>query len=219
LINVLNKSLVPLAVITLFAGIVIDEIRGPAIITGLAMLLLAWFIQKMTIGSYNPKAVDETERVRGELRFDTSSNLVIADNWTMGKCLQLEGFSGNYGVEILKTHRRQAVFVDAIRLFRHDTLDGQRRIRRCTVSVDSGWLLFLNQKHTSERLYTRNAEKTRTILATLSSDEPLLLWVRNEDNAIVGVVVATGDGDGEYEIAYTETDGIITELVVEFGVA
>jgi hypothetical protein len=218
LISAVTKLLVPMAVISLFAGILIAGIRGPAIITGLAMLLTAWFIQKMTLETYNPKAVEETDPVRGELRFDTPSNLVIADNWTMEKCLQLERLNGNYGVEVLKTRRSQAVFVDAIRLYRYGTVDGEPRICLCTVSVNSGWLMFLNQKHATELFCKQNAEKTRTILTSLRADEPLLLWVRSKDNAIVGVVIATGDGVGEYEIAYTIVDELVTELVVEFGV-
>ncbi len=60
-----------MAVMSLFVGILIAGIRGPAILIGLTMLLSAWIIQKLTLENYQPQAFEDVETERGELQFDT----------------------------------------------------------------------------------------------------------------------------------------------------
>ncbi len=80
-------------------------------------------------------------------------------------------------------------------------------------------MLFLNQAYAdpfSLKKYGRDISKH---LTSLSSDEPCCLWLTSENQTLAGIAVASGDGEGEYEIAYTLVDGIVTEAVVEFGVS
>ena len=182
------------------------------------MLMTAWLVEKMTLERYQRQAVEDGESERDQLQFAPSSDLVVADNWSLTKCVVLEAFDGDYDIEVLRVHRGQAAFIDAIRLYRHDTVEGTPRICTASVSVDSGWLLFLNQTYADEILLKQYRGETSECLSSLSADRPLCLWLKHDDQAIAGVVIASGNGDGEYEIAYTVVNGLVTEVVVEFGV-
>lgn len=214
----IRNCVVAVATILMFIGILAPKIRGIAMPTGLALLALGFLLEKFTLRRFKPAdAVCETSD-SGQISA-TATSLIVTDNWSMTRSVTLSSLDGEYGIEVLKVGREDAFFNDAIRIFRLETPNGDPSVNTARLTVDSGWLMFLNGMSCNPALLKRYRQDITNALATLSADKPMCLWLVDDNQVPVGVVVTSGKGDGEYEAVYTTVDGVLTELAIEFGVS
>lgn len=217
MVKVIPKALVTASLIALSVGLLFFRTEGSLVVFGLVLLVIAWFIERLTLKRYQPSDVEFYESDRGELRFPCSSSLVVTDNWKLTDSANIGIFDGDYIVEIIRVRRAKLVLIDAVRLFRSQTLGKVSSVDKRTIYVDTGRLLFLVDMHANEDFLRKNSLEESKYSASLSAEEPLFFWLRGDDQTVVGFVVGSGGGNSDCAITFSTVNGIVTEAIFCFG--
>ncbi|WP_145112982.1 hypothetical protein [Botrimarina mediterranea] len=212
----MTNALLAAAVAVMCAGAVLPDIRGPALVIGLALLLTAWLTEKATLSRYRRQPFVEVEGGRKQLHFCTPSKLLVADDWSLTKCVSIGQFDGVYDVEVLKGLRHEQECVSAIRLHRHAVPEGVPRICKHEVSTGTGWMLILKQECLGELLIDKCQQLTEEFLTSRNTGDGMHSWIERDGQPILGVCVSTKGGNAKHTITCELVRGIAVEAIVDF---
>lgn len=143
----------------------------------------------------------------------SSNKLLVADNWNLKEACIVEQCPIHAEVELVFLENLNHKFVIAVLVKGwHASESNSSEV----ISVDSGWLL-VGDSETFESGFTPDEleRKIEEGFDRVGNKSPLVVPIPNKKGESCGFVIATGLGDGRYELKQT-CDDEKWKLLVEF---
>ena len=180
----------------------------------IACLAIAYLVER----SARPKepldlTVMKSENVDWTTISVSHGRLVVSDRWDLSNGVQLDDVPAELHVTLHCLVDRNYRIITSIAI--HSSSPSVPK-GTSMVPVDSGWLYFGDADIFSEGLTTKAlASMIDAGFDGVAGDSPLRVVVSNPQSVIRGVVVATGLGDGEYQLTWGSGEGY-WQLEAEF---
>jgi hypothetical protein len=214
--NTIRNLFLLASIALVILGAFLQGIRPIAIPLGFGLLLAGYVFEKAFRRNrrYHLAELSMRSDQKGTISVE-KSQLLVSDNWSLDRCLTLDGFDGCYSVEILERFRDDFALISKIKIMNNANLSGELRSEVTKITVDTGWLLFLASSAVDKFQSKELEQLIQGELKTLPSNRPLFIWLKNT-RAAVGIVVSTGEGDGVYQIESKTKGGKLLAIETDF---
>lgn len=204
------------SIVVMLSGLLVKMIRPVALPLGLCFLVASYVLERNSRKHLRYRLGELSSRsdVMGVISAPFSQ-LLISDQWSLGRCVKLDGFEGYYNVKVTERFKDEFSLIAKIQIESGAQSAEEEMCEVESITVDTGWLLFMSSSAVGDFKPKALKEIIQGELETLPRNKPLFLLLKKQ-SLNIGVVVSTGEGDGVYEIKYRTIGGKLASIETTF---